>query len=108
MEFRACFTFAKYENDMLSLCETSNVFLMHFCYSKIHFHQLGPFKLIKNNVEIFKYFKVYLQYGIVIQRVVTIHELPSVQLSRMMNLKIAFAKSKCLGTIWSTEMILIA
>ena len=21
--------------------------LMHICYSKIHFHQLGPFKLIK-------------------------------------------------------------
>ena len=53
-------------------------------------------------------FKIYLQYGIVIQRVVTIHELPSVQLSRMMNLKIEFAKSKCLSTIWFTEMILIA
>ena len=36
------------------------------------------------------------------------HELPSVQLSRMMNLKIGFAKIKCLSTIWSTEMILIA
>ena len=32
----------------------------------------------------------------------------SVQLSRMMNLKIEFAKNKCLGTIWSTEMISIA
>ena len=82
--------------------------LMHFCYSKIHFHQLGPFTLIKNNVEILKCFKVYLQYGIVIQRVVTIHELPSVQLSRRMNLKIEFAKNKCLSTIWSSEMILIA
>ena len=82
--------------------------LMHFCYSKIHFHQLGPFTLIKNNVEILKCFKVYLKYGIVIQRVVTIHALPSVQLSRMINLKIEFAKNKCLSTIWSTEMILIA
>ena len=33
---------------------------------------------------------------------------PSVQLLRMMNLKIEFAKKKCLGTIWSTEMIPIA
>ena len=52
--------------------------------------------------------KVYLQCGIIIQRVVTIHGLPSVQLSRMINLKMEFAKNKCLGTIWSTEMIPIA
>ena len=64
------------------------MFIDAFCYSKFHLNQLGPFTLIKNNVEISKCFKVYLQYGIVIQRVVTIHELPSVQLSRMMNLKI--------------------
>ena len=37
---------------------------------------------------------VYLQCGIVIQRVVTKHGLPSVQLSRMLNLKIEFAKNK--------------
>ena len=49
--------------------------------------------------------KVYLQCGIIIQRVVTFHGVPSVQLSRMMNIKIKFAKNKCLGTIWSTEMI---
>ena len=41
-------------------------------------------------------------------RVVTIHGLPSVQSWRMINLKIEFAKNKCLGTIWSTEMIPIA
>ena len=41
-------------------------------------------------------------------KVVTIHGVPSVQLSRMMILTIAFAKNKCLGTIWSTEMIPIA
>ena len=52
--------------------------------------------------------KVYLQCGIIIQRVVTIHGVPNVQLSRMMNLKIEFAKNECLGTIWSTEMIPIA
>ena len=79
--------------------------LMHFCYSKIYFHQLGPFKLIKNN---YMFCKVCLQYGIVIQRVYRIHGLPCVQLSRMMNLKIEFAKKKCLSTIWSTEMIPIA
>ena len=45
--------------------------------------------------------KVYLQCGINIQMVVTIHGLPSVQLLRMMNLKIEFAKNKCLGIIWS-------
>ena len=82
--------------------------LLHFCYSKIHFHQLGPFTLIKNNVEILKCFKVYLQYGIVIQMEVTIHELRCVQLLRMLNLMIEIAKNKCLSTIWSTEMILIA
>ena len=48
--------------------------------------------------------KVYLQCGIVIQRIVTKHGLRSVQLSRMMNLKIEFAKNKCQGTIWSFEM----
>ena len=47
MEFQVRFTFAKYENDMLSLCETSNVFIDAFCNSKIHFHQLGPCKLSK-------------------------------------------------------------
>ena len=52
--------------------------------------------------------KVYLQCGIVIQRVVTKHGLPSVQLSRMLNLTIEFAKNKCLGTIRSTEMNPIA
>ena len=36
------------------------------------------------------------------QKVVTKHGLHSVQISRMMNLKIEFAKNKCLGTIWST------
>ena len=47
MELRVCFTIANYENDMLSLCETINVFIDAFCYSKTHFHQLGQFKLIK-------------------------------------------------------------
>ena len=86
MKFQVCFTFAKYENDMLLLCETTNVFIDAFCNSKIHFHQLGPFKLIKT-----MFCKVYLQCGIIIQRVVTIHGVPSVQLSCMMNLKIEFA-----------------
>ena len=30
IKFRVCFTFAKYENDMLSLCETTNVFIDAF------------------------------------------------------------------------------
>ena len=52
--------------------------------------------------------KVYLQCGIIIQRVVTIHWLPRVQLLRMINLTIGFAKNACLCTILSTEMIPIA
>ena len=82
--------------------------LMLFCYSKIHFHQLGSFKLIKTMLKSLHVCKVYLQCGIAIQRVVTKHGLRSVQLSRKMNLKIEFAKNKCLGTIWSTEMNQIA
>ena len=46
MEFQARFTFAKYEHDILSLCETTNVFIDAFCNSKIHFHDQEPFKLI--------------------------------------------------------------
>ena len=52
--------------------------------------------------------KVYLQCRIIIHRVVTINSVPGVQLSCMVNLKIEFAKNKCLGIIWSTEMIPIA
>ena len=108
MEFQVCFTFAKYENDMLSLCKTTNVFIEAFCNSKIHFHQLGPLKLIKTMLRSLIFCKVYLQRGILIQRVVTIQRLPSVHLSRMTNFKIKYAKNKCLGTIWSTEMSPIA
>ena len=46
-EIPSMFTFVKYENDILSLCETINVFFCDFCYSKIYLHQLGLFKLIK-------------------------------------------------------------
>ena len=82
--------------------------LMLFCNSKIHFKKLGPFILIKTILKSLSVCKVYLQCAIIIQRVVTIHELPSVQLSHMMNLMIKFAKNKCLDTICSTEMIQIA
>ena len=82
--------------------------LMFFCYSKIHFQQLGSSKLIKTILKSLNVCKVYLQCGIAIQRVVTKHGLPSVQLSRMINLKIKFAKNKCLGTIWFTEINPIA
>ena len=62
--------------------------LIFFCYFKIHFHQFGSFKLIKTMLKSKNVCKVYLQYGIVIQRVVTKHGLPSIKLSRMLNLKI--------------------
>ena len=68
--------------------------LMLFFYSKTNFHQLGSFKSNKTMLKSLNICKVYLQCGIVIQRVVTKHGLPSVQLSRMMNLKIEFAKNK--------------
>ena len=86
MKIRVCFTLAKYENDMLSSCETTNVFIdAFFCYSKIHFYQLRSLKLIKTMLKSLYVCKVYLQCGIVIQRVVTNHGVPSVQLSRMVN-----------------------
>ena len=78
MKFRVCFTLANYENDMLSLCETTNVLIDAFFYSKTNFHQLGSFKLIKTMLKSLNVYKVYLQCGIVIQRVVTQHGLPSV------------------------------
>ena len=68
--------------------------LMLLCYSKTHFHQLGPFEFLKTMLKSLNVCKVYLQCRIVIQRVVTKHGLPSIQLSRMMNLKIEFAKNK--------------
>ena len=51
MEFRVCFTVAKYENNIFSLCETSNAFIDAFYYSKIHFHQSRTFELIKKMVK---------------------------------------------------------
>ena len=107
-EIPTLFTLAKYENVILSLCETTDMFIDPFFYSKIHFQQLGSFKLIKTMLKSLNVCKVYLQCGIVIQRVVTNHGLPSVQISRMLNLKIEFAKNKYLGIIWSTEMNPIA
>ena len=68
--------------------------LMLFCYSKIHFHQLGSFNLIKTMLKSLNVCKVYLQCGIVIQRVVAKQRLPCVQLLRMINLKVEFAKHK--------------
>ena len=62
MKFRVCFTLAKYEHDMMSLCETTNVFIDgFFCYSKIHFHHLGTFKLIKTMLKSLNVRKVNLQ-----------------------------------------------
>ena len=61
MKFRVCFTLAKYENHMLTLCEITDVFI----------YQLGSLKLIKTMLKTLNVFKVYLQCGIVIQRVVT-------------------------------------
>ena len=59
-ELQVCFTFSKYENDTLSLCETTNVFIDSDLLFQIHFHRLGPFKLIKNIFLIFKYFMRFI------------------------------------------------
>ena len=67
--------------------------MLFFCYSKIHFHHLGSFKLVKTMLKSLNVCKVYLQCGIVNERVVTKHGLPRVKLSRMMNFKIEFAKN---------------
>ena len=44
MKFGICFTLAKYENDMLSMCETTNVFIDAFLLFQ---NQFSSFKLIK-------------------------------------------------------------
>ena len=58
MEFQVCFTVtvAKYENDMLLLCETTNVFIDAFCNSKNPFSSVRTVLIDTNNVEIFKWF----------------------------------------------------
>ena len=66
MKFRVCFTLEKYEYDILSLCETTSEFIYVFCYSKIHFHQLGSFKFIKTMLNCFNVCKVYPQCEMVI------------------------------------------
>ena len=53
----------------------------------------------------FKYFVRFISSVESLSKGFSIHGLPSVQLSRMMNLKIEFAKNKCLGIIWSSKMI---
>ena len=52
MEFRTRFSIEKYENDIFSLFEASNEFIHVSCLSKIHFHQSGPFKLIKTMLKL--------------------------------------------------------
>ena len=48
MKFRVCFTLANYENDMLSLCETTNVFIDAFFYiPKPIFISLDHLNLLK-------------------------------------------------------------
>ena len=60
MKFRVCFTLAKYENDMLSLCETTNVLIDAFLLFQNQFYQLRSFKLIKTMLKSLKVCKGYL------------------------------------------------
>ena len=43
--FLTMFSIAVYENDIFSLCETSNEFTHAFCLTKVHFHHSGLLKL---------------------------------------------------------------
>ena len=79
-----------------------------FVISKTHFYHLGSFKLIKTMLKSLDVCNVYLQCGIVIQRVVTNMGYLAFNYREWWNLKIEFAKNKYLGTIWSTEMNQIA
>ena len=56
MEFRTCFAIAMYENDTLSLCETTNVFIDAFLLFLSAFSSVRTVKIDLNNVEIFKCF----------------------------------------------------
>ena len=53
MEFQVCFSFAKYEKDRLSFCETGCLFVrqpnvvIDFFLFQNPFTSVGPFKLIK-------------------------------------------------------------
>ena len=47
MKFRVCFTLANYENDMLSLCETTNVFIDAFLLFQNPFSSVRVIKSIK-------------------------------------------------------------
>ena len=53
-EFRICFTIAKYENDVFSLCETSNAFIhVFFLPFRNPFSSVRIVKIDFNNAEIF-------------------------------------------------------
>ena len=47
---------------MLSLCETTNVFMVLFVIPNPIFYQLGSFKLIKTMLKSLNVCKVYLQW----------------------------------------------
>ena len=59
MEFRICFSIAKYENEIFSLFETNSEFIQPFCLSEVHFHQSGPLtlKLVKTMLKPFSLFR---------------------------------------------------
>ena len=54
MKFRVCFTLAKYKNDMLALCETTNVFIDAFLLFQNPFSSVRIILIDLNNAEIFK------------------------------------------------------
>ena len=47
MDFQVCLCLQSMKTICCRYVRQPMCLLMFFCYSKIHFHQLGPFKLIK-------------------------------------------------------------
>ena len=82
--------------------------LVLFAIPKSVFIRQDRLNRLKQRRNLYMFRKVYLQYGIAVQRLVTRKGLPSDQCSRMMILKIEFAKNKCLSTIWFSKKIPVA
>ena len=53
IEFPVCFTIAKHENDMLSSCETTNVFIDASPLLRNSFPSVRTVRIDKNNNEIY-------------------------------------------------------
>ena len=60
MTFLVCFAIVKYEKDMVSLCETTYVYIDAFLLLQNPFTSVRTFKLIKTILFFYMFCKVYL------------------------------------------------